>query len=448
MKRIIAIIVLFIMLFQFNFATSSSMDKHNCMREWWNIDAFFEMAGKNYSITSSFEYEMETPAANLFLTLFNHDDGSYYDLGSYEDNIDVLEYENGKIKYKNSWLEEKYPIYRAFFDRDNVKIYIELEALSPVKRVAEEMSSSLPVGLGSYIYTFVGKCRANGWIYMNGINETFSGIAYFEHVWGNWSYNSPMHVINASIIKDYFKLYRWWKNDMRLNFNPLLISNDNPFGYDWSWSYFNNGWTMFFGNIPFWINNIPMGIIYLYDGNTYRLLKVTECRYVNGVYMNGAFFARELHIRAEGDGVLNLTMEMTQDAHVYMDKLSSRYWRYLTLYECPGNIDGYYEKNGEIIELKGRGEIEIERQSSLFDYNLINITMMGKYPLGVQLIIISYLFHFKVEAQIYLMPLTFNFSFSKIGDNQTQPYGCNNKGYGRFLGHTCAKINIEGISKR
>lgn len=414
MKKLVVAIISFILMLQFNFVSTSHAQMHNCTREWWDIDAFFEMGGKNYSITSSFEYEKETPAANLFLTLFNHDDKTYYDLGSYGDDINSLKYENGVIKYKNSWLKEDYPEYKAYFDRGNIKIYIELEALSPVKKVAEEISSSLPVGLGSYIYTFVGKCRAAGWIYMDGRNETFSGLAYFEHVWGNWSYNSPMRLMNSSIIKDYIKLYRWWKGDMKLNFNPLRVSSDNPFGYDWSWSYFSNGWTMFFGNIPFWINNVPLGIIYLYDGSEYRMLKVTECRYENGEYMNGASFARELNITATGDGTLHLKMEMTQDAHVYMDKLYSHYWKYLTLYECPGNVDGYYEKNGNKTVLNGRGEIEIERQSSIFDYNMLNITLHGKYPLGMQLIIISYLFHLKMEMEFYIAPLSFNFSFSKI----------------------------------
>jgi len=350
------------------FWNSNTEKFHNVMREWWDIDAFIH-ADKNYSITSSFEYEKETPASNLFLTIFDLDENKFYDMGSYGDNIPNMKYENGYIKYKNCWIKPSYPNYKAYFEKKNKKIYIEMQAEAPPTEVAEGISNYLPVGLGYYKYTFTSKCITRGWIEIDGERKEFTGIAYYEHVWGNWSYNNPLKEFSFVTLKNYMRLFKWWINDMNFDYKNFTISTDNPFGYDWSWGFFDNGWTIFFGDIPFWIRGIPLGIIYIYNGKNYMEFKVTGCEYLDGSYIDGAFFPRELKITASGNKNLTLFFKMTHKPHIYKDNLSSPYWKELMLYECPGKIHGFYEKN----ELNGIGEIEVERQINIITYMLFKI---------------------------------------------------------------------------
>ena len=98
--KLFALMTLIIIANPFLLINIEKGDEKKYMREWWNIDAFFN-CGKNFSITSSFEYERETPAANLFLTIFDHDSNKVYDLGAYEESIDKLIVEKNALKYED-----------------------------------------------------------------------------------------------------------------------------------------------------------------------------------------------------------------------------------------------------------------------------------------------------------------------------------------------------------
>lgn len=411
--KYIALLLILIFLNPFiNSFNVNKIDEKKYTREWWDIDAFIN-AGKNYSITSSFEYEKETPAANLFLTIFDRDKNRYFELGSYNDDIDKLKIKGDYIKYGKCWIKPSYPIYEAYFERKGVKLYIELKAESPLMRVASGITNDLPFGFGYYNYTFTSKCIAKGWIYIDGIKRNFTGIGYYEHVYGNWSYNSPLKNFSFNSLKKYINLFKWWKNGMNLNFKNITISSNNPFGYDWSWGFFDNGWTIFFGNIPSWIENIPMGIIYIYDGKKYMQFKLIKYEYLNGEFFDEEFFPRKIKIFANGNGTLHLIFNMSYKPHIYEDNLSSFYWKKLFLYECPGKIYGWLN-NSKKINLNGSGEIEIERQISIFGYNLLKIFFHFPYPFGIELYFLSYLIKISIEMGLFLLPFYINFSFSKI----------------------------------
>ena len=392
-------------------------DGKKYVREWWDIDAFFYASG-NYSVTSSFEYEKETPAANLFFTIFDRDSNKFYDLGSYNDSINDIVVEKNFIRYGKCWLKINYPVFEAYFEKDDKKLFIRLASISPLTRVASGIAKNIPFGLGYYNYTFTSKCRAEGWIYINGKKSNFTGIGYYEHVYGNWSYNKPLRCFYHGMAKDYISLFKWWKQNMSLNFSNLTIWSNNPFGYDWSWGFFDNGYTIFFGNIPFWIKNIPMGIVYIYDGKKYNEFKLMEYEYLNGIYSNGSFFPTKFKIRARGNGSLTLAFEMRQNPHIYYDKLHSLYWKNLLLFESPGIIQGWWNGSRKI-KLSGRGEIEIERQNSIMDYNEINVALKFPYPIGFDFYFISYLLHISLKLRMYLLPFEFHFSFSKIREQKT-----------------------------
>ncbi|MBC7081660.1 MAG: hypothetical protein H5T44_05405 [Thermoplasmatales archaeon] len=370
---------------------------HDCMREWWNVDAFIK-ADKNYSITASFEYEKETPAANLFFTIFDHDDKIVYNLSSYEDDIDEIKFGEGlNITYKNSSLHGEYPYYIFHLENKGVAVRIYLEAISPKKIVSD---GAIPIGFGSYYYLFVPECRAWGWIEFYGSKKEFEGIAYFEHVWGNWSYNKPLSNFSIETIKNYVRIFRWWAGNANLSFSSFSISSDNPFGYDWSWGWLYDGRAIFFGNIPFWINELNFGVLYIYDGEI-REVKNLKIEYLDGIYFEGAFIPKKIKISNEN---FSIVLEMGDICHVYLDNLPSFYWKKLILYEAPGKI---YENGKEI----GKCEIEIERQVSIFEYFLLKLYFSNS---SLNFIFISYLLNLIFGINISINPFSFSIYLSKI----------------------------------
>lgn len=384
---------------------------HDCIREWWNVDAFIK-ADKNYSITASFEYEKETDAANLFFTIFDWDEKIVYDLGSYGDNISALQCK-GKysvnLTYGKSWMRGSYPSYKVHFENKGIVVEMELIAESEAKFVVEEEGGVLPMGLGYYRYLFIPKCKAIGWISIDGEIKNFEGIAYYEHVWGNWSYHNPL---KGATIAPYINLARWWWENKNISFSSLTLSSNNPFGYDWAWIAFENGWSIFYGVVPFWIEEIPFGVMYLYNGGEILEFGSINYEYLDGVFYAGTYIPTKIKVVAQGEGKLSFIMEMDNEPHVYEDDLHSFYWKKLILYECPGNVNGYYEdSNGERINLTGNCEIEIERQISVLEYAMFKIT---PYSSGFEIIFLSYLLNFMIVFQLSLHPFSIDFSFSNI----------------------------------
>ena len=383
---------------------------HECIREWWNVDAFIE-ADKNYSITMSFEYEKETPASNMFFTLFDWDEKKVYNLSSYNDDFSTLrcsEKSSLNLTYKNSWMRGKYPLYTLHLESKGIILDMKITAEAKPKFVVEEQGGMLPMGFGYYKYAFIPKCKAKGTLFIDGSLKEFEGTAYYEHVWGNWSYHNPL---KGNAIKYYFKLADWWWKNKNISLESLTISSNNPFGYDWAWIAFENGWSIFYGVIPFWIGEIPLGVVYLYNGEDIVEFGKVNYEYINGTFYNGAYIPNKISVVAEGKGKLKLVMEMKNRPRIYEDELKSFYWKKLILYECPGFTNGWYENNGEKISLSGKCEIEIERQVSIFEYNMLKITPHSD---GFELIFLSYLMNVIITLQLFFNPLSINLSFSNI----------------------------------
>ena len=385
---------------------------HDAIREWWNVDAFIRGEG-NYSITASFEYEKETPAANLFLTFFNWDTNETHDLGSYGDDISAIHCEGKnciRVFYGNSWLEGAYPHYTFHFDRKNFTIHLNLTAISPPQFVAEDEGGVLPMGLGYYKYLFIPKCSIEGWIVHGGKREIINGTGYYEHVWGNWSYHHPMR---GATIKPYINLTKWWMRNSNVSLNGLIISSNNPFGYDWAWISFDNGWTLFYGTVPFWVDGIPFSIFYLYDGKEIREFGRISYEYLDGVFYHGTYIPTKIKVHGEGDMDIFFEMKMGHQPHIYQDSLSSFFWRELILYESPGVVSGFYiGKDGGKENLTGRCEMEMERQVSIFGYNLAGVVKIER---GFEFTFLSTLLNLSLKIRLTFFPLSIDFSFSHIG---------------------------------
>lgn len=402
-------------------------DHFPCGREWWNVDAFFEIEGMgNWSLTSSFEYEMETPACNLFLTVFDMDTGTHYNLGSYGDPIGTLAYEKNRVNltYYDSWMKGLYPSYAVHFERKNFVINLHYDAVTPPKFVADEISGGvLPMGLGYYVYGFIPLCRVTGNITVDNKTAELHGSGYYEHVWGNWTYSNPLR--NPSNLKNvssaYIDLMKWWLSHHKLSVPSTIAfsSDNNMFGYDWIWASFDNGWSMFYGNIPSWVCKGPaFGIFYLVsDDGQYITFSNISYEYGDMVYVKeyDVYYPSEIKIIArEGEREMSLQFRMVCDVHTYLDtNLSSIYWRAIFLWESPGYVSGYYSDGNNNITLSGRCEIEPERQVSVMGHNYIGFNFTSPPDgIGMEISIISHFFNIGLDILFQVLPVPrFHFSF-------------------------------------
>ncbi len=393
-------------------------DHYPCGREWWNVDAFFESGGKNWSLTASFEYEMETPACNLFLTLFNLDNGTYYNLGSYGDDIGTLLHEKGivDLRYGDSWMKGCYPDYFVHFEREEFTLHMHYKAVVPPKFVADDISSgTLPMGFGYYVYGFIPLCTVEGNISMNGNTSSLTGKGYYEHVWGNWTYGNPFK--NPSdfrkVASAYAHLAQWWLGHRRTSIpsSITLSSSNNMFGYDWVWASFSNNWSLFYGNILLWITKGPVfGILYLTTAEgEYLTFCNIHHEYGKMEYVEeyDIYYPSEIFLTArEKSKKLYLNFSMKSDVHTYLDtNLSSPYWRAIALWESPGIVTGYYNDGEVNITLVGTCEIEPERQISALGHGSMDIHFLSPSKgLGLEIEAISHFLDTKIKAGIHLLP--------------------------------------------
>jgi len=392
-------------------------DHYPCSREWWNVDAVMTLdSGARWTLTSSFEYERETPACNLFLTLFNLSSGVRYSLGSYGDPIGTLSFEKNRVdlRYHDSWMQGSYPSYHVHFERENVTVDLQLEATTPPKWVADGISDAvLPMGLGSYRYGFIPRCDVSGTLTMDNVTQSCTGTGYYEHVWGNWTYSNPLQGGSApETIRAYGRLASWWlshRSDLPASIG--LATESNPFGYDWIWASFDNGWSMFYGNIPFWVSEGPaFGILYLVSPQG-RYLTFSDIDFCYGdmAYAPGydAYYPTSIGLTARhGDHHVSLNCSMACDVHTYLDtNLSSSFWRAIYLWESPGPATGVYRNGSETVYLDGTCEIEPMRQVSVLGHNALDLTMRSpRDGLGVDCRVVSHFFGVAVRFRCRMLP--------------------------------------------
>ncbi len=109
---------------------------------------------------------------------------------------------------------------------------------------------------------------------------------------------------------------------------------------------------------------------------------------------------------------------MNSTPHVYEDELDSPYWDRLILYENPGNVTGtYLDEGGHATPLSGFCEVEIERQGSIFQYLMVQLS---HHTSVFEFLFISCLLNIIFEMELSFNPFSFHFSFSHIGEHGTE----------------------------
>ena len=251
-------------------------------------------------------------------------------------------------------------------------------------------------------------------------------MGYLEHVWGDLFYDNPFFNLIGfkKTIPLYLKLFRWWKenNKLKIPDSIVLSTENNPFGYDWAWAVFENGWSIFYGNILFWIMKGPAfgTLILTKDGQNYKEFVNLSFKY-NKMQKSKNFdfvFPTEFEVFArDKEEELKILFKMKSDPIEFISTFpKSKYYLGLVICEAPGIVEGYYSDGKNKINIMGLAKIEPQRQVSILGHNILKIDIV-KPPkgIGVSFDLNSNLLKKEIFAGIQLFPRPkINFKTKKI----------------------------------
>jgi len=401
------------------------------MIEWWCSMVHFKTKDdREYSFKSTFTEWNEFGKIGSILHSCLHENKKNFEF--YDRNEEeklVTKEKEFFVKYDNSWLKGTYPNYQLFFhDKKNeIKLNLDFNAKSLPHWVAQDVTNGwLPMGGGVYRYGFIPVCEVTGTIEKDNRKSEIKGKGYFEHVWGNFLYDRPLSTIGElkKTFSTYMKILLWWLGEHKPKIHPSIkISTDNnPFGYDWAWAVFDNGWSLFYGNIlGFFMKGPGAGVLILTkDGKEYKEIGNFSLKY-NSTKKSKNFdflYPDDFEIEAKkGKETLKLRFKMKTDAREYISKFKeSKLWKGFVICESPGDVQGYYSNEEEKVELKGFCKIEPQRQVSVFGHNSLEIKFLkSKKKIGFKMDFESNFFGKKINSEINLLPIPkISFNFKKM----------------------------------
>ncbi|MEM0492439.1 MAG: hypothetical protein QXS02_00550 [Candidatus Thermoplasmatota archaeon] len=404
--------------------------------EWWCPEVFFTSIEDNRrwcckSSLTEWHYKRGGPTGSLInITLFDMTNNKCYTYHSRDDSKRLLaDKERLYIKYKDCYIKGIYPVYEIFLHDENndIELRYVYESRSTPHWVAESVTNGwLPMGFGFYRYGYIPYGTLTGSMRFNDERFTILGYGYYEHVWGDFSYRNPLEQISRlkSSIQTYAKLFRWWKssNSICIPSSIVLSTDNNPFGYDWLWAVFDNKWSIFYGNILFWLMDGPAaGILILTkDGKKYTEYANIRFKYKKMRKARGYdfYYPQEIELKAYKDKEeLFLNASMSTEPREFINRLNVvKYWKYFAICEAPGIIKGYYHNGSEEVKLNGACKIEPQRQISILGHNMLRLDIT-KPPkgLGVSKEFESHLLKKHVKVNLRLLPKPgFNWSFRRL----------------------------------
>jgi hypothetical protein len=388
-------------------------------QEWWCVESFFKTIEnkKEWSIRAYFwecEKKSKKKSSIFDFSLFDLTKGKHVIYHARRSTL--LEKLNDRfdIRYEDSFIRGKYPNYEMYFNdiKNNIILKINYHADALPHWVAKEATNGwLPMGFGFYRYGFIPKNIITGTIQINKKTYNLKGQGYFEHVWGDFLYRNPIGITFSlkQTILTYAKLIRWWhqNNKIRLPKSIMLSTENNPLGNDWVWALFENGWTVFYGNILFWIMEGPAtGILILSkNGRNYtefgniwfKYKKTRNSKEFDYIYPSN------IELIAQKDKEkLHLCFKMTSESREFIERFSDdKHWLGLVVNESPGKVEGYYYDGNKKIKLNGFCKIEPHRQISRFGHNTLKVDFI--FPpngVGINTELISNYFKKKINMSI------------------------------------------------
>ncbi|MCK4365175.1 MAG: hypothetical protein KAW45_03940 [Thermoplasmatales archaeon] len=406
--------------------------------EWWCTEAFFKTKKdkKIWNLKAVLTEWCEGSSIGSFIitTIFDQTKNKSYNYHKRDEKNKLkTDSDNFDVSFEKSFMKGLFPDYSMIFkdNKNDIKIDMKQEAISIPHWIAQDITDGwLPLGSGSYRYGFIPKTKITGTMAIKDKKYDIEGIGYIEHVWGNFEYDKIFVGIKniPKTLKVYTKLIGWRIHELKPRIPESITfgSENNPFGYDWVWAILDNGWTVFFGNIMFWLMDGPsMGtLIISKDDETYQEYADVQFHYNHTEYAKNFDFIypTDLTITArKGEEKFSLRFKMTCETKEYIARFpDSKYWTGFVIVESPGEVDGYYSDGKTKIKLSGICKIEPQRQVSIMGHNMLKLDFL-KPPkgFGITINFDSHYFKKRLFTRIQFLPNPkMKFKINKINNTK------------------------------
>lgn len=393
------------------------------MREWWTFETIFttKSDGRKWNLLLTISYNIEKPNCFFQYTLFDIKNDTCVIREDINDDLTRLTHQKNKLglRYKKNTAKGLFPKYSIHLEnkKKNFELDFDLHAQCPPHWVAQDVTNGLlPMGINLYKYGFIPNLKLSGNLIINNDVLELEGKGYFEHVWGNWSYQHPFSQIKniKRMIETYAKLSAWWLSNHQLKIpNTIALTTENNiFGYDWAWGVFTNDWSLFYGNILFWLYKGPSfgTLIINQGGKEYWDFSDVTFNYNNVHYVKeyDIYFATDMDLIARLQNK-KIFLRFTLDTHFfkYIDPFDhDGFYKSFILAEMPGKMNGaYYEHEEKKMRLEGDCKLMPLRIPSKLGHNALTINFL-KPPrgLGMDFDFNSHYFKKRINGKVHLFP--------------------------------------------
>jgi len=403
--------------------------------EWWCIEAFFTTIENNKKWSFKADLTEWAPKSNKIGSLYkfallDQNNKENYVCDIRDDTARLKSSKNSfDVKFNESYFKGAFPNYEMHLkdQKDNIEIFLKYNAKSYPHWISQDTTNGwLPLGFGFYRYGFIPKGKVSGTLKIKNKEFKITGEGYYEHVWGEFTYHKLIGDLKGlkKSISTYVKLIGHWMRSNKIKIPKTLkfATENNPLGYDWAWALLDNGWTVFYGNIMFWLMEGPVtGVLILSkDGKTYEELYNVNFKYNKTRQAKDYDFEypTEMEINAmKGKEKLHIKFKMTSETREYVSQFTdSKYWLGLAICEASGTLEGYYDDGKKKTKLSGICKIEPQRQIAITGHNSLKIDFL-KPPkgFGLSLDLCSHILKREIFARVQLIPKPkFNFNIKKL----------------------------------
>jgi len=257
------------------------------------------------------------------------------------------------------------------------------------------------------------------------------GKGYFEHIWGDFFY-TYLTPLNRSLLKTlsiYIKLIRWWiQNQKNKITKSIKFSTINrPLGYDWTWAVLDNGWSIFFGNIIFWITEGPAAgiLIFSKDGRTYKEFGNIRFKYNKMKYIQkyDFYYPLEMEIIAKNRSeIFYLLFKNISDGFEDLREYSDgKNLLGFGICQVPCRVEGYYFNGTKKISISGNSKMEFHRSLSVYGHNSLSFDFNSSSNcFGIRSIFNSHYLGKKLDINLQFLPKpNLKIDFNRINKKQS-----------------------------
>lgn len=402
-------------------------------REWWTFEFIFKTSKdqRKWNLMVIMSYNLETPSCFYQIALFDIKSKKCVLRCDIDDKLEKFKHKKNKLylSYNKNIAEGGYPFYHFHFEEEKQRFKIDMtfESKSLPHWIAQDITKGeIPFGLNLYKYGYISNNRLTGIMEFKDKKYSINGKGYLEHIWGDWSYQYPFKKISNTrkVIKTYINLGKWWLSQHKLKIpNKIAFTTENNiFGYDWVWGIFKNNWSVFYGNILFWLCTGPaFGYLSLTtEKDHYFDFSDINFNYNKYIYVKDydIYFPSDFNISAKlDDKKLDLRFYIKTKSYEYIDTFKKKgFYKAFILSEMPGKMIGKYTDSNQLINLEGDCKMMPLRQPSPLGHNKLEIDIL-KPPIGVgvDIDLNSHYLKKRIKSKIHFAPKPyFKFKIEKI----------------------------------